>query len=132
HRADGVEAAQVVLAWGIVAVPGDHIERRMIEPRRPQLAAEFGDELDVSGAILVPGDWSLKVAWIGEPVRADGAEVGQAHRRAEAFADVASRLTVRELDPEAQTARNQQHLLRHDLQDPELGRDAQPPELRHD
>ena len=104
----------------------------MIERRRPQLPAELRYQFHFALAVLVPRHRRLEIARVGEAVRADGAEVGQSHRRPEALADVAARLTVRQLDPEAQPPGNQQHFLRCGLQDPELGRDAQPPELRHD
>ena len=37
-RADRVEARQIIAVGREIAVPGDNIERRMIERRRPQRA----------------------------------------------------------------------------------------------
>ena len=43
HRADDVEAREIVFVGREIAVPGDDVERRVIHLRRPQIALEFGD-----------------------------------------------------------------------------------------
>jgi len=45
-RADGVESPQVVTIGRMVAMPGDHIERRVTDACRPQVASEFRHELE--------------------------------------------------------------------------------------
>src|SRR5438270_238770 len=53
---DDVELPQVVFVRRVVAVPRHDVERRMIEARRPELAAELRDQLEVAFAILIRGD----------------------------------------------------------------------------
>src|SRR4029078_8920886 len=72
------------------------------------------------------------VTGIGESVGADRPQVRQLERRAEVLADIAARLGVEELDPEAQAARNHDDLLRRRRDAPELGVEAQPALLRND
>jgi hypothetical protein len=59
-------------------------------------------------------------------------EIGQPQRCAEVLANVAAGLPVGQLDTEAQAAGNDRDLLRLDVQDAELGRQAKPPQLGND
>ena len=132
-RADGVEAAQVVLVGRVVAVPGDHVERGVIERRRPQIGRRTSPRSsNVAVAVLVAGDRGEEVARIGEPVGTDRTEIRQAQRRAEVLAYVAARRSVRQLDAEAQAARHHGDLERRDVEHAELGGQSQPSLLRHD
>src|SRR4051812_6273128 len=45
HAVDHVEAREVVLAGRVVAMPRDHVERRVIQPRAPRLPAEACENL---------------------------------------------------------------------------------------
>jgi hypothetical protein len=38
---DAVEERQIVFVWRVVTVPGDDIERRVIDERRPQPAEKL-------------------------------------------------------------------------------------------
>ncbi len=105
-RADHVEAAQVVLVRREVAVPRDDVAAASGRSRGPQVAEELVDELEAPFAVLVCGDRVHEVARIGEAVRADRAQVGEAQVRAEVLADVAARLAIRQLDAEAHAARD--------------------------
>ena len=60
--ADRVEAGEVVAPRRVIAVPGDDVERRMVERRRPQLAEEFLDDLGLLVAVLEGGDRGLEIA----------------------------------------------------------------------
>src|SRR4029079_15858688 len=40
-RADGVESCQLIAAWREIAVPGDNVQRAMVERRRPQRTLIF-------------------------------------------------------------------------------------------
>jgi hypothetical protein len=130
-RADRVEAAQIVLIGRVRAVPGDDVERRMIDRRRPQRTAEFGDQFEVPGEVLVPRDRRLEIARLGKSVGADRPEIRQAQRRAEILAHIAARGAVRQLDAKAQAARQDGDLQRFDVQDAEFRQQPQPPLLRH-
>ena len=54
-RTNRIEAAQIVFVGRVIAVPSDHIERRMIDCRRPQVAGEFRDQFEAALAIFIPG-----------------------------------------------------------------------------
>ena len=93
-RVDDVEAREVVLVRRVVAVPGDDVERRMVDLRRHRLPQNFATSSSGAVDVLVRGDRRQEVARVGEPVRADRAELGQAERRAVILADIAARRAV--------------------------------------
>ena len=113
-------------------MPGDHVERRLADLGGVELAAPF----DVKGrgllAILVGGDRRVEVARIGEAVGADRPAVGQGEGAAVILAQIGPRRPVDQLDPEDDAALDQADLAGLDLDDAELGAEAQPAFLRHD
>uniref|UniRef100_A0A0N4ZLE2 Glucosamine_iso domain-containing protein n=1 Tax=Parastrongyloides trichosuri TaxID=131310 RepID=A0A0N4ZLE2_PARTI len=130
-RADGVETAQVVFVRHVVAVPGHHVQRAVVEGGRPQLAAVFLNALRRAIHVLEPGDGRLEVARVGQAVGTDRTEVGQAEGRAVVLADVAARLSVH-LDAETHAARDDEDVARRRLDEAHLGDEALRPLLRHD
>ena len=93
---------------------------------------ELGDQLVRPVDVLVGGDRRQEVARVGQAVRADRAEVGQAEGAAVVLADVAAAAAVGQLEAEAHAARNDDDLLRLGVDDAELGDEAVPALLRHD
>ena len=71
-----------------------------------------------------------RAGWRGRSSRSGRGRAGE--RRAEVLADVAARGAVDELDAEAHAARHDGDLLRLDVDEADLGREAEPPLLRHD
>jgi len=83
---DGVEPAQVVLVWEVVAVPGDHVKGRVrllrVEQgvvelaRDPVLVGPVGGR---AGAVVLgeAGEGRLEVARVGEAVGPDGPQLRQ-------------------------------------------------------
>ena len=71
-------------------MPGDDVERGVVEGRDPETAEELGDDVKIAFAVVEGGDGGEKIARVGEAVGADGAEIGQAEGLAVVFADVAS------------------------------------------
>ena len=93
---DAVEAGEIVFAGGVVAVPGDDVERRVVEVGGPEVAQELGDDLEGAVvAVVVGGVRSEEVAGVGEAVGADRAELRQAEAGAVVFEEVAAGLLVR-------------------------------------
>ena len=78
-----LKRAQVVLVRRVVAVPGDHVQRRVADARRPQGALELGQQLEVAFAILERRHRGEEIARIGQAVGADRARApaGAAARR---------------------------------------------------
>ena len=128
---DDVELPQVVFVRRVVAVPRHDVERRMIEARRPELAAELRDQLEVAFAILIRGDRRQEVARVCESVRSDQSEVRQSQQRAAVLADVTAR-RLADLDGEFHTARNHRDLARPGLDDAKLRPKRQHSLLRND
>ena len=62
----------------------------MVDLARPQIAAEFRDDLAFCVAVLVPGDGRFEIARVRQAIGADRAEIGQAKLLAVVFADVAA------------------------------------------
>ncbi|CUI67301.1 Uncharacterised protein [Achromobacter xylosoxidans] len=130
-RADGVEVAQVVLVRRVRAVPGDHVQRRMADRGAPEAAGELGDQFEVAFHVFVPGHRRLEVAGIGQAVRADRAQFGQAQRGAEVLQHVAARAVVQQLHAEAHAARDHGDLQRLQVDQAQFGGQAQAALLRH-
>ncbi len=93
---DAVEAGEVVLEGRVVAVPGDDVEGGVLEVGRPEIALEFGDDLERGViAIVVGGVWSEEVAAVGETVGANGSEFGETEAGAVVFEEIPAGLVVR-------------------------------------
>ncbi len=133
-RVDGIEARQVVLVGRVVAVPGHHVEWRVIEAGRPQLARELGDELELAGLVLVARHRAQEVARIGQAVGADRPQAGQLEGTAIVFADIAARRlgAASEPDLELDPARDDGDLARSHLQRAQFGAQRERALLRHD
>ncbi|MNL25840.1 hypothetical protein D3C87_1473360 [compost metagenome] len=104
----------------------------MVDLGLPEIALELGDELELSLAILVARHRRQEITRIGQPVRADYAEVRQLEQRAVVLADIAARGAVRQVDAEAHATRNHNDLLRFHRQPAHFRRQQQAALLRHD
>src|SRR4029077_2090518 len=76
-RAERVEPRQIIGVRRVVAMPGDDVERRVVELGRPEIALELGDDLAGFGVVLKGRHRGPEVAWVGEAVGADRSELGQ-------------------------------------------------------
>lgn len=97
-RVDCAVVAQIVLVGAEVAVPGDHVVRRVGHAEVEHLVLELVHHLvrrnGVVG-VLEPRDWALEVTRIGQSVGADGAEVGQLEVSLEDLDDVTAAALLR-------------------------------------
>ena len=94
---------------------------------------ELGDELVRRVDVFVGRDRRQEVARVGQAVRADRAEVGQAEGGAEVLADVAARRCRRGSSTRKRTPRGMTTISCGSASiDAELGDEALPAELRHD
>ena len=84
------------------------------------------DQLELAVAILIGGGGRQEIARIGEAVRADRPQLGQAEEGAVIFRDIAARRPVRQQHAEAHAARDQGDLARADRQPPQLGAEVEP------
>jgi hypothetical protein len=131
-RAYGAEGPQVVFAGRVVAVPGDHVQRRVADLRRVELPAPLDDELGGPLHVLIGRHRRLEVPRIGQAVGADGTAARQVELGAVVLAHEAARRPVQRLDAEDHAARHDGDFQRADLHPPQLGEDLEPAGLRHD
>ena len=129
HRPDRVEASEIVLPRSEVAVPGDDVERAVVERRRPQPAEIFLEQLDLAFHVFVGGDGGEEIARIGEAVGADRPQFGQPEEGAVILRDITSRRTVRERSAEADPAGDERDLAGRDVDPAHLGVERQAPLL---
>ena len=132
HRVHGVEAREVVLVGMVVAVPRDHVERRVVVARGPEVPAEAQHDVGGRFAILVCRHGDREIARAGEAVGADRPQLGKPEGRAVVLAHVAARGFTCELDAQAHAARNHRDLARRHGEPSQLGREHQGALLRHD
>ena len=118
YGVDGVEAGEVVLVWSVVAVPGDDVERRVVEVGCPEVSEEFCYDLEVCVvAVFVGGVRGLEVAGVGETVCSDGAEIGEAEGLAVVFEEVASGFPFEEGYPKLDASGNDGDFAGRELED---------------
>ena len=124
---------EVVFVGAVVAVPGDDVERRMVDRRFVELAAPFDDDAGVTSRSSKAATGALEVARIGQAVGADRAAMRQVEFLAVVLADEAARRAVEQFDAVDQAARDQRDFpaARRSMI-AELGAEAQPAFLRHD
>src|SRR3546814_8052430 len=91
HRVHRAEASEVILVGHVVAVPGDHVERRLAELADMKAAAPLHGEARRLLPVLEGGNRRQEVARVGEAVRADRAALRQGQRRRVVLADEAPR-----------------------------------------
>ena len=107
------------------------------------MAAEFGDQFVRAVQVFVGGHRRQKVAPVGQAVRANRPQVGQAEVGAEVLAHIATSdstrgavgaagLFIQQFNPKAHTARDDDDFLRLRVNAAQLGDKALPPHLRHD
>src|SRR3546814_13146300 len=75
------DLSEVILVGHVVAVPGDHVERRLAELADMKAAAPLHGEARRLLPVLEGGNRRQEVARVGEAVRADRAALRQGQRR---------------------------------------------------
>jgi GNAT superfamily N-acetyltransferase len=104
----------------------------MPDLRLMELPAPFHRDGRRHLAVLEGGHRRLEIAPVGHAVGADRPSTRQLELLAVILADEAARGAFGDLHPVKQPARNDRDLLRLEVDDPELGEEAQFPLLRHD
>ena len=99
-RADRRKCPEIIFVGRVIAVPGDHVERRMADLGFMERAAPF-DEQRVQGVSFssYAGDRRLEVARIGEAVGADRPAIRHGELGAIVFADIAARRPIEAARP---------------------------------
>ena len=131
-RADGVEAAQIVFVGRIVAVPGHHIERRVVDLGGPEMTAQLGHQLEIAFQVFIGGHRRLEITRVGQTVGADHAQIRQLEQLTIVFADIAARRAVEQTHLEAHAAWHHADLLRLHIEHAHFSSQLQAALLRHD
>ena len=131
-RSHRIESPQVVLVRCVVAVPGDDVERRVVDFRGPETPAELRNELKATASIFVGGVRCLKITRIGEAVRSDRTEIRKTKQRAVVFAHVTAGFGLEKVDAKANAPWDHDDFVRLGLDHAELRRDAQAALLQYD
>ena len=71
HGVDAIEIRQIVLVGHVVPMPGNHVQRRVIDRRRPESSLELGHNPVIALSIFKRRYRSQKVARIRQTVRAN-------------------------------------------------------------
>jgi len=132
ERADRREAPQVIFIRRVVAVPGNDVERRLLDLARIELAAPFHEQGRGLLHVVIGGDRGEEVARIGKAIGPDRAAIRQREGAAVVLAHIGARRPFDELDPEDHAALDDTDLPGLDLDHPELRAQAQLASLCHD
>ena len=117
---DGVEACEIIGIRGVVAVPGDDVERRVIELGSPQPTLEFRDDLPVSSLSSKAATGVRKSRGLARPLEPMGPSSGRRNRRRD-FRRHSREPSSPQLDaePDRRAERRQSH--RGELEHAQLG-----------
>lgn len=124
-RVDGVEKCEVVLVRGIVSVPSNNIEGRVVLFGSEQAAAILVD--DTEGLLLLDecSNRGLEVAAVGKTVGTNRSEVGNSPGSVEDLADVATAWSIRKSNRETNATLDDANLIGMNQHLSELGGDVQ-------
>lgn len=132
YGVDRVEAGKIVFVGSVIAVPGDNIERGVIEVGCPEASLKFCDNLEGGVvAVVVGGVGGVEVAGVGKAVGSDGAEVREAEGLAVVFEEVASTLRFEESYAELDASGDDGDFAGRELKDAELGVEGEASQLGH-
>ena len=131
-RANGRIVPQVVFVRRIITMPGNHVQRGMINLGTMKLAAPFDRHAAARVAVFEPGDRSFEIARVGQAVRADRTAAGQREFCAVVFANESACLIVQQVNFENHSSRQNAYFKRFKFDLAELGKDRQPARLRND
>ena len=132
QRPDRRETPQIIFVWRVIAVPGDDVERRMIEVGRPERPAPFHVEGAFCVALLVMRCRRQEVSGIGKAIGADRPAFRQRQRTSVIFAQVSARETVDQFDTHLHATWDDRDLARRNFDDSEFGGEPERALLRHE
>ena len=101
-RADRVEAREIVFVGRVIAVPGDDVERRMVELGRPEIAHRISAPPRPGASRSSKAATGVrKSRGLARPLAPIGPSSGRRKHGAVILADIAARRAVEQLDAEA-------------------------------
>src|SRR5690606_8079026 len=124
------EAAQVVLAGDVVAVPGHHIEGALADLGHVESALPLDEEPAGLLLPLVGGEGSQEVPGIGEAVGTDWSALRAGEARTVVLAHEPAGFPVTQLYLELHAARQKGDLARREIDQAQFRAEAQAAELR--
>src|SRR5262249_50201239 len=118
--ADRRVTAQVVFVRGKIPMPGDNVQRRMLELRTPERPKRFNVKRRGDILILISRDRRKKIDLAGKEFRADRPPLGKGERTAIIFANIAAGTVIDKLEPEFHSPWDDGDLARLNLDNSEL------------
>src|SRR3546814_8832229 len=85
-RPNGVESAEIIFVWNEIAMPGDNVQRRMIQRHCPEQPLKLLHDLRRFVAVLIPCLRRFEVASVGKAIGTDGTKLRQTKGLAIIFA----------------------------------------------
>src|SRR3546814_3819718 len=76
-RPNGVESAEIIFVWNEIAMPGDNVQRRMIQRHCPEQPLKLLHDLRRFVAVLIPCPRRFEPASVGKANGPDGAKLRQ-------------------------------------------------------
>src|SRR3546814_19816902 len=74
-RPNGVESAEIIFVWNEIAMPGDNVQRRMIQRHCPQQTLKLLHDLRRFVAVLIPCPRRFEVASVGKAIGTVGTKL---------------------------------------------------------
>src|SRR3546814_14399428 len=74
---NGVESAEIIFVWNEIAMPGDNVQRRMIQRHCPEQPLKLLHDLRRFVAVLIPCLRRFEVASVGTAIGTDGTKLRQ-------------------------------------------------------
>src|SRR3546814_20863721 len=87
-RPNGVESAEIIFVWNEIAMPGDNVQRRMIQRHCPEQPLKLLHDLRRFVAVLIPCLRRFEVASVGKAIGTDGTKLRQTKGLAIIFASI--------------------------------------------
>src|SRR3546814_19747428 len=79
-RPNGVESAEIIFVWNEIAMPGDNVQRRMIQRHCPEQPLKLLHDLRRFVAVLIPCLRRFEVASVGKAIGPDGTKRSEERR----------------------------------------------------
>jgi len=121
---EGTEEGEIVFVGGVVSMPCNNVERRVIPCGLKEVAAKLVDDLEGSLDVFKGGNRREKVPRIGKAIGTDGTKRRQLKVPVEDLANVPSHIALN-LDRKEDSALDDADLLGFDLHAAKLGSDVE-------
>src|SRR6266702_719832 len=132
NSVDAIETCEVIFVRSVVAMPGNYVQRRVVDLSRPETSEEFRRNMEFTITIFVSCRWGFEVARIRQPNCPEGTKVRQEERLAIVLAEITAGLFLHQLHTEFESTWDNGKLAGSRFQNSQLRVQAQCTQLRND